>query len=367
MEVARLPLENKMTISIYDADICKNQFYYFNLDVMKVAAYYKIKKNELVVAAPTFTPERFNINYYVQDGNGDHSDLGAALRKDISNQIIYMGLAFTNDVYKRLPPEIEKMEPDLNFYDSFQNNANKKFFELQKKSAHLRLSLDGKEIDSNALADLLEYKNRSFFLHDVNLFEIKDAARVLGNTPARFNYTKNGGYKENPMFYSKFPIHLNGINSWQIFNRINFNPNYIKIQFDGIMDYEVFKLLGSSGSEQFQNLYYNFSNGINFEKFLEEFLQIYRQTIFIRNRKRNFLLIYDPSFFKEELWKSLIFMWTKFLKESEKFTTFAEFWGDSPQLQNFKKLYPDFWKELETCRNVSLKGGKLVNNDWTRN
>ena len=77
---------------------------------MKLSAYYK-KKGEIVVLSPQFTPEK-NTKFIFRK---DYDD-GCFPTNLTAPNVEYGGLAFSNNVYEPLPPEIEIMKPDTSIY-----------------------------------------------------------------------------------------------------------------------------------------------------------------------------------------------------------------------------------------------------------
>lgn len=105
-----------MSVGIHDADLSTYILVPFNLECMKLSAYYK-KKNQLVVFSPSFTPERHQKFIYrkdYEDGNYPPQLLRAP-------NVEYGGLAFSNNQYKALPIEIERMRPDTSLYQKMAN------------------------------------------------------------------------------------------------------------------------------------------------------------------------------------------------------------------------------------------------------
>ena len=99
------------TVGIFDADMYKYIQVPFNLEAMKLAAYYK-RKREIVIMAPTFLPEKYTKLIYRKDYND--GDFPAGFYKN--SNIEYGGLAFSGNKYLPLPLEIEQMSPDVNIY-----------------------------------------------------------------------------------------------------------------------------------------------------------------------------------------------------------------------------------------------------------
>ena len=92
-----------MSIGIMDADMSSYTLVPFNLEVMKLSAYYK-KKGEIVTLSPSFSPEKNTKFFYRKDYNDGEFPLNLLTSKNVE----YGGLAFSNNVYNPLPLEIEK-------------------------------------------------------------------------------------------------------------------------------------------------------------------------------------------------------------------------------------------------------------------
>ena len=98
-------------IGLYDADAEKYIHTVFNLELMKLSAYFK-KKRDIVTMVPSFCPEKYTTFYYRKDYNDN--DFPRNLTK-IPN-LVYGGLAFSNNNYIPLDNNIEKMIPDISIY-----------------------------------------------------------------------------------------------------------------------------------------------------------------------------------------------------------------------------------------------------------
>ena len=94
-----------------DADLAAYSLVPFNLEVMKLSAYYK-KKGEIVILSPSFTPDKNTKFIYRKDYND--GDFPADLTR--ASNVEYGGLAFSNNIYTPLPIEIERMRPDTEIY-----------------------------------------------------------------------------------------------------------------------------------------------------------------------------------------------------------------------------------------------------------
>ena len=101
-----------MSVGIMDADLSTYLLVPFNLECMKMAAYYK-RHNQLVVFSPIFVPDRHEKFIYRKD----YEDGNYPLNLLNTPNVEYGGLAFSNNKYKALPLDIEKTRPDASLYN----------------------------------------------------------------------------------------------------------------------------------------------------------------------------------------------------------------------------------------------------------
>ena len=112
-----------MSYGLFDADVQVYPYIpFFNLELMKLSAYYKNKK-EIVILSPSFLPNHYQHFIFRQDFPGENYPL--IKYKNIE----YGGRAFNVSKYQPLPMEIEKMKPDTFLYDKiekqYQTSKNK--------------------------------------------------------------------------------------------------------------------------------------------------------------------------------------------------------------------------------------------------
>jgi hypothetical protein len=81
-----------MSIGIMDADMAEYTLVPFNLEAMKLSAYYK-KKGEIVILSPSFTPDRHTKFIYRKD----YDDGEYPINLFAENNVEYGGLAFSNN------------------------------------------------------------------------------------------------------------------------------------------------------------------------------------------------------------------------------------------------------------------------------
>ena len=134
-----------MSVGLMDADMMTYSLVPFNLELMKLSAYYK-KKGEIVIFSPTFSPERNTLFIYRKDYDDGDYPSGLTWYKNTE----YGGLAFSNNIYQPLPLEIERMRPDTSIYEKAESiimsaagreSAKKKIF--QNRAHILFISFEG--------------------------------------------------------------------------------------------------------------------------------------------------------------------------------------------------------------------------------
>ena len=100
------------TVGLFDVDMHKYIHVPFNLELMKLSTYYK-KKREIVALAPELDFDKYSKFILRKDFNdGDFPNLLGA------DNVEYGGHAFTGELYKPLPEEIERLKT---FSHSFIN------------------------------------------------------------------------------------------------------------------------------------------------------------------------------------------------------------------------------------------------------
>ena len=103
-----------MSIGLYDVDFFKYHQVMFNLEIMKMATYFKGQR-EITMLSPTYSPERYT-HFYLRK---DFYDGTFPSRLNSYDNLTYGGLAFTNNKYAPLQEEIERTIPDTYVYDKY--------------------------------------------------------------------------------------------------------------------------------------------------------------------------------------------------------------------------------------------------------
>lgn len=336
-----------MSIGLYDMDMSTYTLVPPNLEIMKLSTYYK-RKGEIVVLAPTFSPERntrFILRKDYDDGN---------YPKGIT-EVEYGGLAFTKNVYVPLAPEIEMCPPDPHIYDRmgpvFEMMApqRRKIYKDIFNAEHLRLSLDGKKIwplyrkQFRCLVGA-----RSVIYHDPNLGCVEGAFEEVKRT---LELAKTTSIPVR--LGTKFPIQVTNGEDLLNWSGLPTNSVFYGLRFNGIIDNESFMLYAKSFKERavYTQMQYNVTHGWSSE---DDFVtyglpQILRQIIFSRIYRACFSLIYDDGFFVDKMWVEVIKMLDMYIRSGVEQPINIDLGNDT--VFNFASVLvdkPRFYKVLTT-------------------
>ena len=298
-----------MSIGIMDADMSKYILVPFNLEVMKLSAYYK-KKREIVILAPSFTPERHEKFFYRKDY--DDGDYPTWLLR--TPNVEYGGLAFSNNIYKPLPLEIETMRPDTDIYAKMEqtilgttNAQRKKIFQNMMTSEHCRLSLDGVNIWEDYGKQFKFLKSaRNLMIHDYNLGAVNGSFEEVKQILAR---ARTDGWATR--LGMKFPVQISDGQSLLNWSSLRSNSVFYSLKYDGVIDDDAFvdwvKMCHESAV--YSQMEYHITAASRYEAnhFVEHLLpKILRQVIISRSYRVFFSLKYDEGFFPDPMWERVI-------------------------------------------------------------
>lgn len=185
-----------MSIALIDQDCLDNKKdFFYDLDIMKLASYYKSKKEitKLLLNPSEYT--QYTKTYFIKN-RFDYKMMGE-LFKD--KRIIYRGYAFSALDYEPLPDDIERAQADISIYDTylkFNNNlADRRVIRLvspmMENSCHARLSTDNKTC--NVPVNRILYKDSTgLCLYDYNIFALEDwyyATKDYKDKSLRFRFS----------------------------------------------------------------------------------------------------------------------------------------------------------------------------------
>lgn len=299
-----------MSVGIMDADLAAYSLVPFNLEVMKLSAYYK-KKGEIVILSPSFTPDKNTKFIYRKDYND--GDFPAGLTR--ASNVEYGGLAFSNNIYTPLPIEIERMRPDTEIYQKAEQiilsavgreREKKKIFQNMMTAEHCRLSLDGKTIWDEYPRQFKFLGNaRNLMLHDYDLGAVEGSFEEVQKILAR---ARTDGWATKVGM--KFPVQVRDGQALLNWTSLNSNSTFYSLRFDGVMDDDTFnEWIGSCRQRAVysQMEYHVTAPWYEPNEFIKtELPRIFRQVIISRSYRIFFSLKYDEGFFPDRRWEDVI-------------------------------------------------------------
>ena len=339
-----------MSIGLYDIDFMTYIHVPFNLTLMKLAAYYK-KKREVVVLAPYLEPERYQKMYVVKDyfdGNFD--------RRILESNVIYSGHAFTKDFYSAMAPEIEIMKPDKYLYHKYDkmfciNKSKESLFKTMTNAEHIRLSLDNKTIwPGYKKTYSFSPTTRAVIFHDYNIASLENGYETVKEIISEMNQNWSHG----PLLGAKFPIQVS--TPEDLFNWMNFKAMdiFYNIQYNNLMSDELVNETIQRFPMNSKKMWYNVtSTSYNENHFSKEVLpKIFRQALFFRTHHIPILLKYDDNFFKDERWERVIKLINGYISMNNR----------APKKEGFR----DFSRTFTMFRYVTSKNlVEAPSSDWT--
>ena len=299
-----------MSVGIMDADLSTYCLVPFNLEVMKLSAYYK-KKGEIVILSPSFTPDRNTKFIYRKDYND--GDFPPNLTK--ASNVEYGGLAFSNNIYQPLPIEIERMQPDTLIYERAEQammaapgreREKKKIFQNMMTAEHCRLSLDGKTLWEDYPRQFKYLAGaRNLMLHDYDLGAVKGSFEAVKSILAR---ARTDGWATKVGM--KFPVQVTDGQELLNWTSLNSNSTFYSLRFDGVMDDDTFnEWVGTCRQRAVysQMEYHITPSWYEPNEFITNQLpRIFRQIIISRSYRIFFSLKYDEGFFPDRRWEDVI-------------------------------------------------------------
>ena len=312
-----------MSVGIMDADMSAYLLVPFNLEVMKLSAYYK-KKGEIVVLSPSFSPKRHTKFIYRKDYDDGDFPRGLVTY----NNVEYGGLAFSQNIYKPLPTEVEKMKPDASIYSKMESkilgpstSERRKIYQNMMTAEHCRLSLDGKTIWPEFTCQFNNLKQaRNLMIHDYDLGAVTNSFETVQGLLAR---ARTDGWATRVGM--KFPVQVSDGQDLLNWSTLRSNSTFYSMRYNGVMDNEAFVEWVRRNHEKaiYSQMEYHVTTPRYEENhFVMNLLpQIFRQVIFSRSYRVSFLLTYDEGFFSDPRWEEVIrlfnFYHTSFVNETE--------------------------------------------------
>ena len=370
-----------MSIGLYDVDFFKYHQVMLNLEIMKMATYFK-NRREITVLSPTFSPERY-AKFYLRKDYYDGT-FPAGLNK--YQNLEYGGFAFTGNLYVPMNEEIEVCAPDLHVYDKykdlfFENVKNHKaVYTSLTNNIHLRISLDEKtiwepfekQIPRGSKANIL-------YFHDRDLGSIENSYETV-----EYLLNKYSRKNESPAFLGvKYPIICNTFNIFQQWEKLPFSEAFFTIQINELLeDEELVSLIENNTAARCQRIRYRIaSSSSDKNDFIESVLpKIFKQVIFCCNHHKQISLIIDDDFRIEQKWRDLITLFNLYMRAAVDYTRVPALYRFCKALKPKEEMrktgimskeeakeiflyvynrHPELFKMFYECNQVHLEGGEF--------
>ena len=344
-----------MSVGLYDVDFFKYHQVMFNLEIMKMATYFK-KKREITVLSPTLSPERYSKFYLRKDFNDGIFPNGLHRFPNLD----YGGFAFSGNVYVPVMEEIEICQPDVFIYDKYKPlftagaKTHESAYTSLTNNIHLRLSLNEKEVWNNFEKQITPNNKANIcFFHDFDLGRIKDSPEAVKYILEKYSKKKDAA----ALLGVKFPIHCQTLNDFQTWNSFASTENFFTLQVDNVLeDEEFFEVINSLTRARAEKIKYKIaSSSSDKNHFIKVILpKIFKQVIFCCNTHKQISLIIDDDFFIEKEWVDVITLLNLFLSASTKYTRVPALYRFCKSLKEKNSLYKNSVMCKEEARELFL-------------
>ena len=370
-----------MSIGLYDVDFFKYHQVMFNLEIMKLASYFK-NKREITVLSPTLSPERY-AHFYLRK---DYYDGTFPPRLTHYDNLSYGGLAFTGKLYVPLDEDIEMAKPDTHVYDKYQNlfyegrKTHVSIFTSLVNNIHLRLSLDGKTVWNNFEKQIPKNtKTNIMFFHDVDLGQVENSYEVIKDLLKKYSRKSESAASLGV----KFPITCNSYENFKLWDTLPFSDNFFNIKIDHMLnDEEFFDIINNISPATGQKIIYQVASSSSDKTlFVKDTLpKIFKQVIFCCNQHKQISLNISDDFKIDQEWKDLITLFNLYLSAARNYTRVPALYRFCKALKSQDSLrrtdimskeqardlflfifnnHQELFKMFYECNNVILKGGEF--------
>lgn len=368
-----------MSIGLYDFDFFKYNQVMFNLEIMKLATYFK-RKREITVLSPTFSPDKYSTFYLRKDFYD--GDFPSQITR--YNNLLCGGLAFTNNVYIPFVEEIERSKPDIFLYERYKDLfiSNSKTHQVVYKSLinnnHLRLSLDGKNIWKDFEKQLIKNKSPIFFFHDPDISSIEGAPQILHDLLSSKSYYKD---RESSLGV-KFPIKVYSFEDFQTWSSFTPTAEFFSIKINNLLNDEEFCAIVDNIGKTNKKLIYTIADVSSSKNdfIINQLPKIFKQVIYLCMHHHKILLNIEDDFLIEPEWIELIGLINSYISAAESYTTLPAMYRFCKKLKEREDIYrpnlfskedarrlflyvmdkqPELFKLFYECNQVKLINGGL--------
>ena len=298
-----------MIVGLLDWDLIQwKQPTVFNLELMKLAYYHKVKKRDLVQMESRFSSDKCT-KVFIQK---DYEDYNYPENIIQDPKVTWRGNALSKS-YFYLGEEIEKCPADTSIYSGlekyYQDNEHSRIlFRRMMNGCHLRLSLDEKTISDVALEPLkdLDKKVHGIFLHDKDIIEIKGSLEMT-----KYILEKYG--TKNVLLGTKFPLMIQTDEQMLEWSKIPRAALVRTTYLKKILSNETIIKM----DKNIQDIYYIFEKtDWDEEKIVRVLPKIFIQAVFLSKYSIPILLKVDPEIQMNDQWKAFIELFNNYILNS---------------------------------------------------
>ena len=308
-----------LSVGLYDVDFFKYHQVMFNLEIMKMATYFK-NKREITMLSPTYSPERYTHFYLRKDFYDGTFPSGLNKHPNLHSG----GLAFTGGKYLPFAEEIEVCQPDTYIYDKYKHlflegaKGHKDVYASLSNNIHLRLSLDGETIWNRFEKQIPNKKANILFLHDVDLGKINGAPEVINYLLTKYSKEKKG----KASLGVKFPVSISNIEDFHFWNQFTFNENFFSLKIQQpLSDEEFAEIINSSSKAKTKKIIYTIADASSSKNdFIVNILpKIFKQMIFCCRQHKKILLNIEDDFLIEEEWREVVTLFNLYMSAAQSY------------------------------------------------
>lgn len=291
-----------MSYGLYDGDLrLYPQVPFFNLELMKLATYYK-RKREIVVFSPEFKPNMYS-HFLVRQ------DYPSNFIYPTYSHVEYGGRAFDGNTYQPLSLDVERCHPDITIYDKVKiprlnQRLIKQSLNTMRRAEHVRFSLDSKTIWKDWEKQLRKDSNvYGLILHDYNPGEIEGLYEFLKENLNQIIAHASGG-----RIGMKFPVVTTTEEDFLNWFSLPGLEIYFYLEYNGIFSSQIREPLQEIYvANRSKQISINPTANITYEDFITTgIIDLFKSLLDLRRCGIVFPLTYDKGFFADSRWAEVM-------------------------------------------------------------